>query len=619
MATDSAIAIQPLHCSEHGQWHISRLQSGVQASAEHFLEITDLLLENVQLNSTHLFRADILLDTAHKLKTLDEKEANCHSTSLDAEPAIDRRNDEDKNKPEARWITPIFDDFEHQRTVIRRLIPRKPQLDKPLEQSCFIYNNANSEDYQKILVVYIPHCSSEDEMPWYHPKVRVLAYLFTQTSTDPSTATLSVHYLPFPSTPTPPPYRLDRTFNSLLNTMIRLLKLPPKPRPPQQDRLPQSSLTQQDILTMSLAPGALKDTILPQHTVQNTYTTLKQRYATFLIETWVEKTEPSKHVFEDLSIAAFLIELWKSMYVSLDQFPGFVDIACGNGVLTWLLNQEGWKGHGLDARRRKTWDVLDSEGRLLREQVLVPRPFLDVLGKAEVEGINYSDGVFEKGTFIISNHADELTCWTPVLAAFGGGLSFLAIPCCSHALDGSRRRYNLKDVNISASKANGAKADGSQPREGGIEEQPSSGSLEDLRASKNNVDTSMYACLARKTAALAQELTMDVELTLMRIPSTRNIGIVGNRKKALKEVKRSANHDGRGGDIGEDLQKLSLAENDAKRMERIQALLERECAHTGGVEASARTWIEKAKKLQGGQGRGKVNWNGPIPNGYSDS
>ncbi len=42
----------------------------------------------------------------------------------------------------------------------------------------------------------------------------------------------------------------------------------------------------------------------------------------------------------------------------------------------------------------------------------------------------------------------------------------------------------------------------------------------------------MYACLTRKVVALAEEIGFDVELTLMRIPSTRNIGIVGNRKGA---------------------------------------------------------------------------------------
>ena len=64
---------------------------------------------------------------------------------------------------------------------------------------------------------------------------------------------------------------------------------------------------------------------------------------------------------------------------------------------------------------------------------------------------------------------------------------------------------------------------------------------------------------------------------------------------------------------------MSLEDRNERMKPTVQALLERECAHTGGIEASARTWIEKAKKLQGGQGRGKVNWNGPIPNGQSGS
>ncbi|KAK5353347.1 tRNA(Ser) Um(44) 2'-O-methyltransferase, partial [Exophiala xenobiotica] len=39
-----------------------------------FMQVTNLLLENPNLNSTHLFRADILQDSAKTLKTVTEKE-----------------------------------------------------------------------------------------------------------------------------------------------------------------------------------------------------------------------------------------------------------------------------------------------------------------------------------------------------------------------------------------------------------------------------------------------------------------------------------------------------------------------------------------------------------------
>ena len=44
---------------------------------------------------------------------------------------------------------------------------------------------------------------------------------------------------------------------------------------------------------------------------QNTLALLKNKYARPLVQSWAEKTDPNKHVFEDLAIAAFLMELLK--------------------------------------------------------------------------------------------------------------------------------------------------------------------------------------------------------------------------------------------------------------------------------------------------------------------
>ncbi|KAK5944936.1 tRNA(Ser) Um(44) 2'-O-methyltransferase [Knufia obscura] len=609
-----------LTASDGAPWQIACSQSEVKAPLTQFLEVSNLLLEQVQLNSTHLFRADILRDTSGKLETLAEKEARSQCISRNVKSDAPAGVVDDVATAE-QAVPPQFEGFDLHRTIVRRLIPRKPQLDKPLEQSCFIYysNTSETSSTQKdALVVYIPHCTSSDAMPWYHPKVRGLAYLYSSITPPSSTitATLSIHYLPFPDTPIPLPDRLTRTFQSLLKTIIRLLKLPSKshqhPTPPHLNGANTTS-TPSDISTHPLTPSTLKDTILPQHTVQNTYTLLKQRYAASLISHWIEKTEPSKHVFEDLSIAAFLIELWGGMYgskVRFNEIAGFVDIACGNGVLVYILRKEGWRGWGFDARRRRTWDVLfgeEMEG-CLQERVCVPRPFLDAIGVGEVDGVDVHDGVFERGTFIVSNHADELTCWTPILAALSGGegsLPFLAIPCCSHGLDGGRKRYTLKEV---AESVRDTSARTSSAGEDGVEEeeaQSATGDLKAMRAAKQKAsvhgdDKSMYACLTRMTAALAQELGIDVELTLMRIPSTRNIGVVGNRRRVMEfengehELKNGVNW-------------LALEDHAGEVEQKIRDLLVRECVSTGGVEASARTWIEKAKKLQGGQGRGKVN------------
>lgn len=552
------------------------------ATATQFLEVTDLLLERVQLNSTHLFRADILYDSLGKLQTIFEKETS-HSGFHEKESSDQCQREKQKTSE-----PPTFNDFNHHRTVLRRLIPRKPQLDRALEQSCFIYFSTQAMEKAnqgEVLVVYTPHCQTPESMPWYHPKVQGVAYHFSQLTPEP---TISVYYLPFPDQPVSD--RIERTMVSLLNTSIRLLKTPSKARTAERGELTN------DMSKISLAASVLKDTILPQHVVQNTYTRLKEAYASDLIARWVESTEPSKHVFEDLSIAAFLIELWNTMY-SRAEFPGFVDIACGNGVLTYLLTKEGWHGRGFDARRRKTWDILDLDD-CLDEAVCIPEPFLTINDPSNLEGLSIHNGMFSAGTFIISNHADELTCWTPILAALSqptNPLPFLAIPCCSHALDGSKHRYTLKEVAISSrvseDKDSEAKAG---PEDMSTDHgKPAHGDLKALRAEKlatynhtNSADKSMYACLTRKTAALAQELGFEVELTLMRIPSTRNIGVVGNRKKFGVAAETGINI-------------------------RISDVLARECASVGGIKVSAHTWTDKAKKLQGGQGRGKVNWNGP--------
>lgn len=594
MDVEENILAGPLVTQEDVRWKTA-CSHETDATLKQFLEVTDLLLERVQLNSTHLFRADILSDSAAELSTIMEKEVKYKGLDVPSKIVGATEEQAANSIPSYNSEPPDFRGLRHRRTVVRRLIPRKPQLDKPLEQSCFLYDNDSpgetADITDRVLVVYQPHCRDEEGMPWYHPKVQSLAYLYS--SHGEYQATISVHYTPFSGSDSALSERLERTFKSLLRTMVRLLKLPSNSTPSAHTRT-------DDIVTMPLTPAALKDTILPQHIVQDTYTRLKQTYASDLISKWVEKTEPSKHVFEDLSIAAFLVELWNTMYTK-DDFPGFVDIACGNGVLVYILIEEGFRGTGFDARKRKTWEVLGIDEHL-HEQICIPKPFIDLYPDVATlkSEINIHDGTFKSGTFVISNHADELTCWTPILSVLSSlerPLPFLAIPCCSHALDGSRRRYTIKDVKSTQNTSDTStttNADGDAS-----EEQPTAGDLKALRAAKQKGtadDKSMYACLTRKTASLAQELGCSTELTLMRIPSTRNIGIVGNRKQ----------------NVSEGVSRPRISNGGSEKtvdVDTINALIERECSVTGGIEASAHAWIERARKLQGGQGRGKVNWN----------
>ncbi|KAL2393234.1 tRNA (uracil-O(2)-)-methyltransferase [Exophiala dermatitidis] len=655
--------------SEAGHWCTGSeyQQDCPWLTGDKFMQVTDLLLENPNLNSTHLFRADILYDSAGILQTVHDRERQCgftngESESLDAESAHEHEVVQVDVGVDIDAQAPKLEGAVLKRRVLRRLIPRKPQLDRALDQWCYIYHrhqrlaeSGAGDEAQKrhsaatvrsdMIVVYVPLVDSEADMPWYHPPVQALAYLYEHTSpgTDNNaTARLSVHFLPFKSSranknPTGPttttttttdalPPRLHRTIISLLRTFLRLAKNPaPEKHGPISE--PDGNVSVSIPLSAvdaSLAPSALKDTILPQHVVQNTYTRLKQEYAPDLISRWVESTEPSKHVFEDLSIAAFVIELWKQMYPESTKFPGFVDLACGNGVLTYILVKEGYRGRGFDARRRKTWQVLGID-EFLDEMICVPEPFLEQYNYYNTAATNTNDnvndsdrtaavdnllsntkvhnGIFEPGTFIISNHADELTPWTPLLAALSdpqNPLPFLSIPCCSHALSGAKHRYWPSEIRPGPSTQ--------LPNDGDAEPQPETGDLKALRAAKvkaanHTDDKSMYACLTRKTVALAEEVGFQVELTLMRLPSTRNIGIVGNRRRAAAATTPTPSSSS----------ETSNSNANALRS-KISALLERECAMSGGVGEAAKTWIERAQKLQGGVGRGKVNLRGqPQP------
>jgi tRNASer (uridine44-2'-O)-methyltransferase len=658
----------------HWQTAVEYKQSGLAISATAFASATNVLLTQPNLNSSHLFRADILYDSAKCLKTPAEYEIDRGIS------AASERNDEDvgERTPEC------FTGFTLTRTVIRRLIPRNPQLDKSLLQTCHIYDAGTSRH----LVVYQPHVCSAEATPWYHPPIRALAYLYETATPDREgllNATISVHILPFEActSATTIPKRLHRTLLSLLHTLIRLTKS-------MSQRPPGASTN------VVIAP---KDNIIPQHIVQNTYSRLKRAYSTDLISRWVEKTEPSKHVFEDLSIAAFLIELWRQMYglvpdcersatATYSNFPGFVDIACGNGVLVYVLRKEGYDGWGFDARRRRTWEIFpDAVQQHLLERVLVPKPYLratlrvarrediftghleqirDVLG-----GIEYHDGIFEAGTFIVSNHADELTPWTPILAALSSPndpLPWLAIPCCSHALSGAKYRYpvakpisrlqtqnamsNLADkidpapteIRISVDQLPNNHSYGpnrpflstdTTTKHIGEHEQPPTGDLKALRAAKAKVasgadQSSMYACLTAKVASLAEELGIETEKTLMRIPSTRNIGILGGRRIAVQKLRLQIGGRDEGieqrqvGELqdrlgmlkvtGEDATILHKGEHANRRevwskddmLSKIGEVIERECTASGGVEAAAQIWIERAKSLQIGPGRGKL-------------
>jgi tRNASer (uridine44-2'-O)-methyltransferase len=561
---------------------------------EHDLHISPLavydtsifLMANPNVTSSHLFRADILHDSLSLLRTLQETEAD----QITARPAI------------------RVEGFELIRTVVRRLIPRNQSLDKALEQTCHLYASRGALhgitdvvkeaddriDTHRLLIMYIPHVSAQEDMPFYHPLVKSIAYLYKfESSPGTGSGTMSIHFLPFT---TDIPNRLERTLQVLLNFIIRLSQ--------------HSEANASQSKTEASNRSSSKDNIVPRRLVQDTYARLKMLYAKDLCDRWAEKTEPSKHVFEDLAITAFLIELWRMMYgvtppkeneatqkeEKASYFPGFVDVACGNGVLVYVLLMEGYSGCGFDARRRKTWSIFPAPVQeRLSESIYIPKPFANVLGPVDI-GVKTHTGDFPQGTFIISNHADELTVWTPLMAALAcpeSPLPFLSIPCCSHALSGSRYRYAPPKKSKTQSTEEG------KP----VEQNPqsASGDLRALRAAKEKEKTedgmmnSMYGSLTAKTMSIAEEVGYDVEKTQLRIPSTRNFGVVGARQLFTQEWRRDAAPARLAGES---------SERNTELVQKINDIVERECAMEEGIQASAWMWIERAQGLHKGQGMG---------------
>lgn len=449
------------------------------------------LIQNPNINSSWLFRADILHDSAA-------------SESHGPGPGEPGPPSETDNTSTGLVQIPSFAGYELNRTIVRRLIPRNTLRDKPLDQTCLIYqsvSNHKGEDddvvipEESTLVVYLPHVAHGSEMPFYHPVVKGIAFLHDWAPAE-SSGTISISYLFFNEAE-------DRSTVKLTRTALRLLEVIHKHG---KGRL------------AGYQKRVHHDQILPQARVQNTYAQLKQKYARELIESWAETTDPEKHVFEDLCIAAFLVELWADMYGPgrpgrrgrQTPFPGFVDIGCGNGLLVYILNREGFRGWGFDARARKSWATYNTkliapsggEEDTLQERVLLPTPVSDreLAHPKEYIALPHNrihNGRFPKGTFIISNHADELTPWTPVLATLSE-CPFIAIPCCSHNLAGERYRAP-------------------PPKD------------------KSKAD-SAYSSLVAWVADIATDCGWEVEQEMLRIPSTRNTALIGRTRSRGAEL-----------------------------------------------------------------------------------
>ncbi|KAF3017916.1 tRNA(Ser) Um(44) 2'-O-methyltransferase [Penicillium rubens] len=355
--------------------------------------------------------------------------------------------------------------------------------------------------------------------------------------------------------------------------------------------------------------------IVSAHLIQNTYARLKLQYAEKLRQNWVEQLESPNQALEQLSLAACLIELWRSMYgtrpateqeqslKNTASFPGFVDLACGNGILVYVLLMEGYKGVGFDACRRKSWETFPVEiQECLEERIFIPRPFVDVLDLQGI-GAEIHTGDFPDNTFIISDHADELTVWTPILAALSSPsspLPFFVVPCCSRSLAGSSYRYPPPKERGPVQKSLDGDPE-ARKVDDSIEQnlQPASGDLKALRAIKIEEKTesgflnSMIGSLAAKTMGVAEEIGFNVEKTWLRTPGAINMALIGGHQQVTGEwIKNRGPRDS------------PMEQNQADAvLKKIMEVVERECSKDGGVQVAARLWVERTKSLHQEQGK----------------
>jgi tRNASer (uridine44-2'-O)-methyltransferase len=152
-----------------------------------------------------------------------------------------------------------------------------------------------------------------------------------------------------------------------------------------------------------------------------------------------------------------------------------VDIGCGNGVISYLLNSiysNHVKGIGYDVKARKIWEYYKSKGNdILKCQAISPnfpslvQPFPD------------------ETNYIIGIHTDEMTPWIPLIA-MKRKCNFFLLPCCPFDFFG---RY--------------------------------------VKRNQHNGDNKWE--YFNHIVSLAQTLGFDVKIDVLKIPSEKKTAIIG--------------------------------------------------------------------------------------------
>lgn len=166
---------------------------------------------------------------------------------------------------------PQFDGLNSTRCIHRRLLPRRPGRDPPLDQYCTFYSSTSNIDSPTETLVLTPIVASPSELPYYHPTVSHLAFRYV--TSDPPTLRIDVD--PLPGTSLDPNARLYRTCLALLETL---------------HRYGWGAMT-------NYKKRVMHDCLVPREEYQDLYLIMRERHK-HLIDTWQEVTDPLKHVFE---------------------------------------------------------------------------------------------------------------------------------------------------------------------------------------------------------------------------------------------------------------------------------------------------------------------------------
>ncbi|CAO1625067.1 unnamed protein product [Parajaminaea phylloscopi] len=464
----------------HEHWR-TVVQCDAHTPSDAWQGVMESFVRHPEVNSSNILRADILADVL------------VSSTSDDGGSTTPWR------------VT---------RRILRRLLPRKPGVNSHIDQLCTFCSDATGRD--RHLVIYTPllgpstpmqdtmsHGSALDAylqqchspldaaaIPFFHPRLLAMSFQYeaveghgaaTEDLATHAVGTLSVGVLPLPALGVST--QIERVCTSLLTTIHRHSW---GRHHNYKARMQHDRLAQKEVF-------------------QDVYLNLKHRWAKYIVANWQEGTDAEKHVHEDVALAAWLMCFWRQRFGSQDrQTPvqiglqrrpwltdheswprppgGFVDVGCGNGLLVWLLTNEGYAGLGFDLRPRKSWALWQRDSQAANSPVVNGQPVCTIAveypsannGTAEVVDVEIQNAdlrvhtlaplramqqaleaqeapelsvpadaqaaLFPPGCFLIGNHADELTPLLPLLASIlvPSCSGMMNMPCCPFTVAGER-------------------------------------------------------------------------------------------------------------------------------------------------------------------------------------